>query len=388
MRLFTKTAVSGMPFGVLFLLLCLVWPARADDIDRQRQNLKEIQNRIERLSKQLDTSKVREGEAQQELMELEKELSGLQQNSTRLEKRLNSVKKDILAKETRIASLTDQISEKEQQVRRRLGAVYRRGEMRLFKVLFQKDSPSRVAENFLYLTRLVRQDRLLLNDYREDWRALQTALQELENLHGDQQRRLSIIDASQKTLKNGRKIRKAAISKLRNKREAIKDEIAQLEEKARRLRKLLKTLESEKSGAYSGSAVGFKKQKGRLPWPVQGKLVVRFGTNFNAGLDTRIESQGIEIAQKPGLPMCAVAAGKVVFSKPFRGFGNLLILDHGDGYYTLYAQASQLLHKVGDVVAAGDKVGLSGFGGSDTVYFEIRQRGTPLDPLQWLKPRS
>lgn len=85
--------------------------------------------------------------------------------------------------------------------------------------------------------------------------------------------------------------------------------------------------------------------------------------------------------------MRAVAAGKVAFSKPFRGFGNLLILDHGDGYYTLYAQASQLLHKVGDVVAAGDKVALSGFGGNDTVYFEIRQRGTPLDPLQWLKPR-
>lgn len=302
MKLLTKTGVAVLLFGVMVLGLGVVRPARADDIDRQRQSLKEIQSRIERLSRQLDTSKAQEGEAQQELKKLEKELTGLQKSSRHLQKRLNRVKKDIRVKETRIASLTSQISEKEQQVRRRLGAVYRRGEMRLFKVLFQKDSPSHVAENFLYLTRLVQQDRQLLNDYRKDWRALQTALQELESLHSDQQRRLSIIDASQKTLNKGRRIRKSALSKLRNKRAVIKNEIAQLEEKARRLRKLLKTLESEKSGAYSGPAIGFKRQKGRLPWPVQGKLVVRFGTNFNAGLDTRIESQGIEIAQTQDCP--------------------------------------------------------------------------------------
>jgi septal ring factor EnvC (AmiA/AmiB activator) len=83
-----------------------------------------------------------------------------------------------------------------------------------------------------------------------------------------------------------------------------------------------------------------------------------------------------------------VADGKVVFAKPFRGFGNLLILDHGGGYYTLYAQARQLVKKVGEVVAAGDTVGISGFGDNKKIYFEIRQRGTPLNPLQWLKPRS
>ena len=64
-----------------------------------------------------------------------------------------------------------------------------------------------------------------------------------------------------------------------------------------------------------------------------------------------------------------------------------MILDHGEGYYTLYAQASQLVKKVGEMVTAGDNVGISGFGDSKTIYFEIRQRGTPLDPLQWLKPR-
>jgi len=220
---------------------------------------------------------------------------------------------------------------------------------------------------------------------------LREALRELENLRAEQQRRLNVLDASHKVLDKGRQAHKTALNKLRQDRTELSGEIAGLKEKAQRLRNLLKTLESAKSRAYSGAASdtsgSFKQLKGALPWPGQGKLMVRFGTNFNDDLGTRYESQGIEISQAPGTPIHAVASGKVVFAKPFRGFGNLLILDHGGGYYTLYAQASQLVKKVGEMVTAGDKVGISGFGDSKTIYFEIRQRGTPLDPLQWLKPR-
>lgn len=379
------------PVGLLvcsvLLLLTLAGRGWADDIDRQRKSLKDIQERITRLSKQLDSSAERESEVKDDLEKLEKELTGLQRNSQRLQKRLDGTKDDIRQKEQRVALLNKNIADKEHAVRRRLDSLYRRGEMRLFKVLFEKESPSRVAENYFYLSRLVRQDRKLLGGYRDDWRALQATLKELEELRTDQQRRLEVIDASKVTVAKGRKTRQTALTTLRDNREALNKEIAQLKEKARRLQNLLKTLESEKSAEYSDSSTDFKRQKGALPWPGKGDLVVRFGTNFNAELGTRIESQGIELAQNPGTPMQAVAKGKVIFAKPFRGFGNLLILDHGGGYYTLYAQARKLLKKVGDIVAAGDHVGLSGFGDSNTIYFEIRQRGKPMDPLQWLKLR-
>jgi septal ring factor EnvC (AmiA/AmiB activator) len=371
----------------ILLVIILGWPARADDIDRQRRNLREIQGRIERLSQQLASSKQREGAVKDELGQLEKELADLEKNSRRLEKRLRKVKEQIKEKERSVDLLKRDIADREQYVKRRLGALYRRGEMRLFKVLFEKESPSRVAENYFYLSRLVREDRKLLNGFRDDWRALQSTLAELEDLRSGQQKRLDVIDAGQKTLKKGRKTRQAVLRSLKDSRETLSKQITELKEKARRLRGLLKTLESEKTGEYSGPSAGFKRQKGTLPWPGDGALMVRFGTNFNEQVGSRIESQGIELAQNPGTPMHAVAKGKVIFAKPFRGFGNLLILDHGDGYYTLYAQARQLLKKVGDIVDAGERIGLSGFGGSDTIYFEIRQRGKPLDPLQWLKTR-
>ncbi len=379
-------------FCCLLLLAYMGTPAWGDDVDRQRQSLKDIQSRIDKLSKQLVSSREQEGAVKQELAQLDKELSGLQNNSRRLQTRLNDLNNDIGDKEKHAELLRKDISEREQYVRRRLGAIYRRGEMRLFKVLFEKGSPSQLAENFFYLTRLVRQDRELLKKYREDWGVLRDSLQELEHLRSEQQRRLNVLDASHKVLNKGRQTHTSALNKLRHDRTELSGEIAGLKEKAKRLRNLLKTLESTKSREYSGASkvVGggnFKQQKGALPWPGQGKLMVRFGTNFNEDLGTRYESQGIELSQTPGTAIHAVANGKVVFAKPFRGFGNLLILDHGGGYYTLYAQASQLVKKVGDTVSAGDNVGISGYGDSKTIYFEIRQRGTPLDPLQWLKPR-
>jgi septal ring factor EnvC (AmiA/AmiB activator) len=114
---------------------------------------------------------------------------------------------------------------------------------------------------------------------------------------------------------------------------------------------------------------------------------VGFGTGRHAELGTLYESHGIEISASNDQPISAVWQGNVVFANWFKGYGNLLIVDHGSSYYTLYAQASRLAKKVGDLVQKGEIVAFSGFEGNDAVYFEIRRRGTPLDPADWLGSR-
>lgn len=371
----------------LVIMLGGVCPASAGDLARQRKNLKEIQGRIDNLSRQLKSSQQQEGSVEQELRKLENQLATLQGDSSRLQGRLSRLEKDIAAKEQHAGQLKTQITKQDQQVRRRLRVLYRRGEMRLFNLLFEQASPAKIAENFFYLAHLVRRDRQLLKQFRDDWRTLHATLGELEQLRKDQRQRLDVLAASRRTLDKGRQTRQAALGNLRDNRAALKDELSQLRQKAKRLQSLLKTLETEKPREYSGASGPFGRKKGSLPWPGPGSLAVRFGSNFNAELGTRYESQGIELAQAAGSPIYAVAEGKVAFAKVFHGFGNMIILDHGGGYFTLYAQASQLLRKAGDTVAPGDKIGMSGFGGGKTLYFEIRKRGTPLDPLQWLKPR-
>jgi septal ring factor EnvC (AmiA/AmiB activator) len=130
-------------------------------------------------------------------------------------------------------------------------------------------------------------------------------------------------------------------------------------------------------------AGAFASLKGRLALPVAGEISNRFG---QARADGGLQWRGITILARPGQEVRAVAPGRVVFADWLRGFGNLLIVDHGDGYMTLYGNNESLLRRVGDGVRGGDPVatvGSSGGSGQPGLYFEVRQQGRPVDPLAW-----
>jgi septal ring factor EnvC (AmiA/AmiB activator) len=124
-----------------------------------------------------------------------------------------------------------------------------------------------------------------------------------------------------------------------------------------------------------------------LPWPAEGRVNYGFGQQKHPQLGTTFDSHGIEIAADSAQPVKAVADGRVIYANWFKGYGNLLIIDHGNSYYTLYAQNARLVKGVGDVVARGETVGFSGLPGSNGIYFEIRKGGTPQDPRPWLRKR-
>ena len=128
----------------------------------------------------------------------------------------------------------------------------------------------------------------------------------------------------------------------------------------------------------------FEALRGRLRLPVRGEVVNRFGA---PRADTGLAWKGLLIRADAGAPVLAVAPGRVAYADWLRGFGNLLIIDHGDGYMSLYGNNESLLRQAGETVASGDavaKVGNSGGGEGSAVYFELRRSGTPLDPLAWV----
>ena len=157
--------------------------------------------------------------------------------------------------------------------------------------------------------------------------------------------------------------------------------------KAAGLNELVKKLETEQTQPYTEYPEGLLPQKGRLLWPVPGKLRVGFGTSRHGELGTLIESHGFDIEAAVGTPVNAAANGKVIFANSLRGYGKLIIVDHGSKYYTLYAHMERFTKQVGDPVAAAEVIAYSGYEGRDAVYFEIRQGGRPLNPGDWLKPR-
>jgi len=133
---------------------------------------------------------------------------------------------------------------------------------------------------------------------------------------------------------------------------------------------------------------GLQVVRGRIPWPVSGKLISYFGKTKDTRFNLIVDNSGIQIQAPEGTPIHAVAAGVVKFADWFKGYGKLVILDHGRGYYSLYAQAANLNVSEGQSVAAGEVLGSVGDTDSlvgSSLYFEIRKNGVPQDPLHWLK---
>ncbi|MCK4690933.1 MAG: peptidoglycan DD-metalloendopeptidase family protein, partial [Desulfuromonadales bacterium] len=157
--------------------------------------------------------------------------------------------------------------------------------------------------------------------------------------------------------------------------------------KAKRLQSLVTELHEQPATAPANGSGSFSAGKGKLAWPVNGEVLISFGTQKDSALGTYYESNGIEINVALGSPIHAVADGRVVFADWFKGYGNLLIMSHQGGFHTLYAQAARLGRSVGEQLVAGDVLGQSGLGGRDAMYFEVRHNGSPVNPLHWLQRR-
>jgi septal ring factor EnvC (AmiA/AmiB activator) len=139
-----------------------------------------------------------------------------------------------------------------------------------------------------------------------------------------------------------------------------------------------------------GPAVGLGRDRGHLPWPAEGRIVADFGPETHPRFGTETLRNGIDIEAPEGAPIRAVAAGSVAYRGWLKGYGNLLVLDHGDGYHTLYAHASQVLVDEGDQVTVGEQIGRVGETGSvegPRLYFEVRYQGRAEDPQLWLRRR-
>jgi len=377
----------GLP--LLFLLVWLL-PAvavGARDSGTVRSELESVQKKIRTTEQQLRQRRQQARRLVAQLHETDTRLGRLRQTLERGRRRLAGLEQEITRQQTVVEQAENARTQTERKLRQRLIALYKGGESQFFKVLFSARSPATMAEDYDVFRRMVNRDRELLTAYRQQRRQAEAELRQLEHLRAEQQRMLAERRRQEKELAERRRQKQQLLARIRQDEEALAVLLHELEEKARRLTDLVRKLERGESRRGRVAGTSFRSQKGRLPWPVAGPVRIGFGTGRHPVLGTRYESHGIEIVVNGEKPIRAVWDGRVIFAKPFRGYGNLMIIDHGDGFYTLYAQASRLLHRPGDRVERGETIAISGFEGADVVYFEIRQGSRPVDPLEWLAGR-
>jgi septal ring factor EnvC (AmiA/AmiB activator) len=189
-----------------------------------------------------------------------------------------------------------------------------------------------------------------------------------------------------------KKKKTALLKKIRNEKKTYQEAVRELEKASHELQSLIDHLQREiatkKKHYIPKDGKGFAALKGKLLFPVPGKIISYYGNHTDPQLNTVIFQKGIEISTKWGEEIKAIYEGTVLYADWFKGYGNIIIIDHGDNYYSLSAHVSKVYKSAGERVEAGEVIALAGDTGSlkgTCLYFEIRHHGKPLNPLHWLR---
>ena len=383
--------------SVLLLSLLLALPVVAQDRAqdsarddaRARQQLEAVSTAIAEVESWLDRADSELDAGQEALRQAELEVSNLRQEISALESEIASTRADLTALRQRQQSLEQDKDNQATLLGDVLRAAYMAGDHNRLRLLLDGDDPSKAARLLHYAGEFSRHQLQLIEQF-------QTTLAELDSVQEQLDRQLADLGSQQQQLEQrsnrlaaARDERATALAALRGDIQSRNQELEQLQFDQAELEALLAEIARAMEGIRSFDDVPpMAGRQGSLDSPVDGPIVSRFGSTYGGGSLVR---QGIIIAASEGSPVRAVHPGRVVFADWLRGAGLLIIIDHGDGYMSLYGGNEALASDTGDWVDRGDVIATSGRGSTASapgLYFEIRRRGTALDPARWLASGS
>ncbi len=386
-----RSVVIVLVAGCLAGLLCwggMSSALAADDLAGSQQELSEVQQQIDATLNSLRSRQAEAGDLSSDLEKLDAALSRLQTLIRRSDRDLAELDRKLTEAQQGYEQLQGQMADTEQQLKKRLVALYKVGQTGVAKALLSEPgTPLQLAEKYSFLSRIVRHDRELMAEYRRQQLAAEQALAELRQLRERQVALAQQRRSEQTALDSASAAKKRLLAGVRAEETRLSGTLSELRARAARLSELVKRLERVKTPSYTGREGSFTAQQGSLPWPVKGTVRLGFGPNRHAELGTQIESNGLEIKVAPQTEVQAIWGGRVLYAGPLKGFGNLIVIDHGDKYYSLYGHVASFVQKVGDIVKPREVVAYSGDDGRDALYFELRHRGSPVNPVLWLAPQ-
>lgn len=368
--------------------------------------LMDQEKKIQRIRQGIDWQKSRmQATTEQEkglLAELERLNALIREESSKLA----ALKKKLSDQEQRLAALQAEIIQAREardkatnHVRKRLHSYYKMGPVDLLNALFSTTSLPDLLTVQEYFEYLLRYDRQLVESYRQQIDILENAHLAMEQEKKILLETLAGITAQEKELADGRRERMTLLARVKTEKKLYQQALKELEAAADRLHKTMERLkaeaEKEKKKQLSETspkkrrpeAAGFSGQKGRLSPPATGTVTTMFGRNIQGKFGIATNANGIDIRTRPGAEVKAVYDGTVVYAGFLRGYGNLLIIDHGQQYYSLVSRAAEFFKQEGDSVAKGETIGVmsdeEGLLG-EGLHFEIRRGTEPENPLQWL----
>ena len=386
----------------LLLALLALAPAAvgAATAAQTQEELRELRGRISALQKKLAASEETKSEVSDALRESEQAISEANRDLRQLDRQARDSKAKLgrLRKSSQDTAMA--LRAQQDLLGRMLRQQYLQGQPDALRLVLSREDPNTIARQLHYLAHIARARAALVDGLRDNLREIDRLQAEIAD-EAAAIARIAAGQAAQKSrLEQEKRARAAVLSRVSRDIRTQQREMRALQANENRLTRLVDQLtrlvrkpaatgrprnDALPSSRSDGSP--FTALRGQLALPVRGELGNRFGS---PRADGGVTWKGLFIAARTGEDVRAVADGRVVYADWLRGFGNLLIVDHGDSYMTLYANAEALLKQVGDVIRSGEAVATVGNSGGNPesgLYFEMRHEGRPFDPLTWVKLR-
>jgi septal ring factor EnvC (AmiA/AmiB activator) len=379
--------LAGVVAGCVTLLgLSHSPPLRADTSGNEKA-LSQVRSRIDKLRKEIEKTQTLHDSVRTELRDIERAIGKSLRALKQLNQKLARQQHKLSALQRQRNTLKADLATQHHLLARQVQAAFMIGRQEYMKLILNQEDPAAVGRTMVYYDYF---NRARLRRI-EATRATLAKLQGVEKEISRQTRSLNAIKQQQLTKKRELQAssheRAMVVARLHQELVSKEQELSRLVEDERRLQDLVSRLDRAIPDILTapGSHKPFSKLRGQLAWPTKGRLLSHFGTRRQGG---RLKWNGVLIRAKEGGDVRAVSHGRVAYADWLRGYGLLLIIDHGDGYMSLYGHNQALYKETGEWVEAGEviaSVGKSGGQARAGLYFEIRHNGKPTDPAKWCR---
>ncbi|MBA6419757.1 murein hydrolase activator EnvC [Pseudomonas sp. 5Ae-yellow] len=401
--------------GMSVLVLGAALPVTAQETDSRaaRAELEKTQADIQRLKDMLDGLKQEVSGLESELKESETDIGRLKGESNELEQQIREGETRLLDLREQAKALQASLEAQQEQIAQQVRAAYMAGQQGYLKVLLNQDDPGRMARMMRYYEYVGQARVEEINRFNDTLSQIQLASADIVREQAALQSAREDLVVRESALQAQQHKRSQLLASLQGQSRSEAQKLAARESERAALNKLIKQLDeaitslptptppparsqassqsqsanqnaSQTPAAWPAGGLAFAQARGKMPLPVRGRIVSRYGSQ--RGGDARLKWDGLLVSASLGTQVHAIHGGRVVFADWLRGSGLLLILDHGNGYLSLYGHNQTLLREVGTWVQPGEAIATVGNSGGlpePSLYFAIRHRGQALDPLAW-----
>lgn len=404
---YRRTDLSIQRLAALAVLLCLAsatpvvlaaqQPASPDtSLQRSQERLIEIRRERERLQREMERLRGRVHSLSSELTNIERQVETTGRIVSELDLQINTLGSQIERNTADLLVALDALAEKRAILNHRLSEITKRGPLFAAQVLLAAESFGNLLSRYKYLYLISRQDRQLVRDVEALRDRVAEQRDDLLSARTDLARRRDERAEENVRFRQLEQQRERSLQDSQRDQRRMEQRLQQLARDEARLNNMIVALERRRRaveatrGAVAAPARITTSNLGQLDWPVSGEIIYRFGRQRLPN-NTTITWRGIGIAATPGTPVRAIAAGTVRFAVPLGTYGRSVVIDHGGGFYSIYAQLSEVTVRERQTVERGAVIGRTGGENSDQgphLYFAIYgQDGQALDPIAWLRQR-